>query len=227
MRAAAAASPGLRVAPVPVPVPVPVGAPEHLAGRKPQYAGAAASAEEDGGSPSPGPDGLKCPLRRFTWSRSPAARSNMDDDATRRRRRPLVRAASEDSDWTSGGCGPLPGDTLPWNLQKHQRMKRSRSASGDVLDPAERAVIRIAGEALRRRRPGGFRSAPVGAGGPKWVPVRGILQVQVLSLVAARTFSEGQSSSQASDDPSADPGETRERLKHAGRVQDPLWAPLG
>lgn len=76
MRAAAAASPGVQVGPVPVPVPV--GAPEHLAGRKPQYAGAAASAEEDGGSPSPGPDGLKwgegcaaeCPLRRFTWSRS-------------------------------------------------------------------------------------------------------------------------------------------------------------
>ncbi|ROL32972.1 Microtubule-actin cross-linking factor 1, isoforms 1/2/3/5 [Anabarilius grahami] len=37
-----------------------------------------------------------------------------------------------------------PGDTLPWNLPKHQRVKRSKSASGDVLDPAERAVIRIA-----------------------------------------------------------------------------------
>ncbi|PWA31576.1 hypothetical protein CCH79_00021013, partial [Gambusia affinis] len=71
------------------------------------------------------------------------------------RRRPLVRAASEDSasDSTSGGFYPLPGDTLPWNLQKHQRMKRSKSASGDVLDPAERAVVRIAGEALRRRLP--------------------------------------------------------------------------
>uniref|UniRef100_A0A8C1P4U3 Plectin b n=1 Tax=Cyprinus carpio TaxID=7962 RepID=A0A8C1P4U3_CYPCA len=39
-----------------------------------------------------------------------------------------------------------PGDTLPWNLAKHQRVKRSRSASGEVLDPAERAVIRIADE---------------------------------------------------------------------------------
>ncbi|XP_077062643.1 plectin isoform X9 [Siphateles boraxobius] len=39
-----------------------------------------------------------------------------------------------------------PGDTLPWNLPKHQRVKRSKSASGDVLDPAERAVIRIADE---------------------------------------------------------------------------------
>lgn len=40
---------------------------------------------------------------------------------------------------------PFPGDTLPWNLSKHQRIKRSKSASGEVLDPAERAVIRIAG----------------------------------------------------------------------------------
>lgn len=40
---------------------------------------------------------------------------------------------------------PCPGDTLPWNLSKHQWIKRSRSASGEVLDPAERAVIRIAG----------------------------------------------------------------------------------
>lgn len=38
-----------------------------------------------------------------------------------------------------------PGDTLPWNLSKHQRIKRSKSTSGEVLDPAERAVIRIAG----------------------------------------------------------------------------------
>ncbi|CAB1458992.1 unnamed protein product [Pleuronectes platessa] len=41
---------------------------------------------------------------------------------------------------------PCPGDTLPWNLSKHQRVRRSKSASGDVLDPAERAVIRIADE---------------------------------------------------------------------------------
>lgn len=41
---------------------------------------------------------------------------------------------------------PCPGDTLPWNLSKHQRIKRSKSASGEVLDPAERAVIRIAGK---------------------------------------------------------------------------------
>ncbi|XP_053736892.1 plectin isoform X3 [Synchiropus splendidus] len=41
---------------------------------------------------------------------------------------------------------PTPGDTLPWNLSKHQRVKRSTSAHGEVLDPAERAVIRIADE---------------------------------------------------------------------------------
>ncbi|XP_059363298.1 plectin-like isoform X5 [Carassius carassius] len=41
---------------------------------------------------------------------------------------------------------PSPGDTLPWNLPKHQRVRRSRSASGEVLDPADRAVIRIADE---------------------------------------------------------------------------------
>ncbi|XP_061676428.1 plectin isoform X10 [Syngnathoides biaculeatus] len=41
---------------------------------------------------------------------------------------------------------PYPGDTLPWNLSKHQWAKRSQSALGEVLDPAERAVIRIADE---------------------------------------------------------------------------------
>lgn len=45
---------------------------------------------------------------------------------------------------------PCPGDTLPWNLSKHQRIKRSKSTSGEVLDPAERAVIRIAGRTRRR-----------------------------------------------------------------------------
>ncbi|XP_034017103.1 plectin a isoform X5 [Thalassophryne amazonica] len=64
------------------------------------------------------------------------------------RRRPLVRAASEESstDLMCTSYSLSPGDTLPWNLPKHYRMKRSKSASGDVLDPAERAVIRIADE---------------------------------------------------------------------------------
>lgn len=70
----------------------------------------------------------------------------MEEVSERSRRRPLVRAASEDSaDLGSVGSSPSPGDTLPWNLPKHHRLKRSKSASENVLDPAERAVIRIAG----------------------------------------------------------------------------------
>ncbi|KAM3595755.1 uncharacterized protein V6R79_002337 [Siganus canaliculatus] len=43
----------------------------------------------------------------------------------------------------SGHAGP-PGDTLPWNLSKHERRKRKSQDS--VLDPAERAVVRVADE---------------------------------------------------------------------------------
>ncbi|XP_039675161.1 plectin a isoform X2 [Perca fluviatilis] len=72
----------------------------------------------------------------------------MEEVKDKPKRRPLVRAASEESssDLSSVSYSPSPGDTLPWNLPKHHRMKRSKSASGDVLDPAERAVIRIADE---------------------------------------------------------------------------------
>ncbi|XP_060053670.1 plectin isoform X4 [Erinaceus europaeus] len=62
-----------------------------------------------------------------------------------------ARVLAEDG--SSGGSGgsssPSPGDTLPWNLGKTQRSRRSGSGSGgngSVLDPAERAVIRIADE---------------------------------------------------------------------------------
>ncbi|KAK9402787.1 plectin-like [Crotalus adamanteus] len=54
--------------------------------------------------------------------------------------------AEENSSGSSGS--PTPGDTLPWNLPKHQRSKRTKAAAGgngSVLDPAERAVLRIAG----------------------------------------------------------------------------------
>uniref|UniRef100_F6PJQ3 Proteasomal ubiquitin receptor ADRM1 n=1 Tax=Xenopus tropicalis TaxID=8364 RepID=F6PJQ3_XENTR len=56
---------------------------------------------------------------------------------------------AEDSSSASSGS-PTLGDTLPWNLSKNQRVKRSSSASGrgSVLDAAERAVIRIAEEGL-------------------------------------------------------------------------------
>nr|KAF6405471.1 plectin [Rousettus aegyptiacus] len=59
-----------------------------------------------------------------------------------------VRTVAEDG--SNGGSGsPSPGDTLPWNLGKTQRSRRSGGGSGgngSVLDPAERAVIRIADE---------------------------------------------------------------------------------
>lgn len=50
-----------------------------------------------------------------------------------------------------GSSSPSPGDTLPWNLGKTQRSRRRGGGSGgngSVLDPAERAVIRIAGNAV-------------------------------------------------------------------------------
>lgn len=60
-----------------------------------------------------------------------------------------VRAVVEDG--SNGGSGsPSPGDTLPWNLEKTQRSRRGGGGpggNGSVLDPAERAVIRIAGNA--------------------------------------------------------------------------------
>lgn len=54
---------------------------------------------------------------------------------------------SDDDDYSikSGSASPAPGDTLPWNLPRHERYKR-KSHGGSVLDPAERAVLRIAGE---------------------------------------------------------------------------------
>ncbi|XP_075270748.1 dystonin isoform X8 [Opisthocomus hoazin] len=51
----------------------------------------------------------------------------------------------EDFSQRSGAVSPAPGDTLPWNLPKHQRSKR-KIQGGSVLDPAERAVLRIADE---------------------------------------------------------------------------------
>uniref|UniRef100_A0A3P9H0G6 Microtubule-actin cross-linking factor 1 n=1 Tax=Oryzias latipes TaxID=8090 RepID=A0A3P9H0G6_ORYLA len=53
------------------------------------------------------------------------------------------RSGGSLSPCTSGLVGP-PGDTLPWNLSKHERRKRKSQDS--VLDPAERAVVRVAGE---------------------------------------------------------------------------------
>ncbi|XP_068183100.1 microtubule-actin cross-linking factor 1-like [Antennarius striatus] len=49
---------------------------------------------------------------------------------------------SDEDDYSgkSGSASPAPGDTLPWNLPRHERSKRKIH----VLDPAERAVLRIA-----------------------------------------------------------------------------------
>ncbi|XP_058507357.1 dystonin isoform X24 [Solea solea] len=54
---------------------------------------------------------------------------------------------SDDDDYSikSGSASPAPGDTLPWNLPRHERSKR-KIQGGSVLDPAERAVLRIADE---------------------------------------------------------------------------------
>ncbi|XP_073445226.1 dystonin isoform X3 [Dendrobates tinctorius] len=54
---------------------------------------------------------------------------------------------SDDEDYSqkSGSASPAPGDTLPWNLPRHERCKRKTSGAA-VLDPAERAVLRIADE---------------------------------------------------------------------------------
>ncbi|XP_026520901.1 dystonin [Notechis scutatus] len=55
--------------------------------------------------------------------------------------------SDDDDDFSqkSGSLSPAPGDTLPWNLPKHERSKR-KIQGGSVLDPAERAVLRIADE---------------------------------------------------------------------------------
>ncbi|XP_055008188.1 uncharacterized protein LOC129408525, partial [Boleophthalmus pectinirostris] len=52
---------------------------------------------------------------------------------------------SDEDDFSvkSGSASPAPGDTLPWNLPRHERSKR-KIQGGSILDPAERAVLRIA-----------------------------------------------------------------------------------
>eukprot|EP00063_Salmo_salar_P080966 XP_014055801.1 PREDICTED: microtubule-actin cross-linking factor 1-like [Salmo salar] len=89
-------------------------------------------------------DILVCWLRLAVYPVVMASgRKDRQKDRDRERERALLERYGERS-----FPPPCPGDTLPWNLDKHQRVKRSKSASGsgDVLDPAERAVIRIAGE---------------------------------------------------------------------------------
>ncbi|XP_060753614.1 microtubule-actin cross-linking factor 1 isoform X11 [Tachysurus vachellii] len=65
--------------------------------------------------------------------------------------RSCVSERSFRSERSGGSLSPCPqstsgpkGDTLPWNLSKHERRKRKSQDS--VLDPAERAVVRVADE---------------------------------------------------------------------------------
>ncbi|KAL7829511.1 hypothetical protein AOLI_G00303960 [Acnodon oligacanthus] len=64
--------------------------------------------------------------------------------------RSCVSERSFRSERSGGSLSPCPhattgpkGDTLPWNLSRHERRKRKSQDS--VLDPAERAVVRVAG----------------------------------------------------------------------------------
>ncbi|XP_060134183.1 plectin isoform X23 [Zootoca vivipara] len=78
---------------------------------------------------------------------APLAATRRQEVMSSSRRKEKPKMAEESSSGSSGGS-PSPGDTLPWNLPKHQRTKRTKASSGNgtVLDPAERAVIRIADE---------------------------------------------------------------------------------
>ncbi|KAJ7338281.1 hypothetical protein JRQ81_011044 [Phrynocephalus forsythii] len=77
-----------------------------------------------------------------------AGRTPKQQEVTSARRKEKGQMAAEEGSSGGSSGSPCPGDTLPWNLAKHQRTKRTKSASsnGTVLDPAERAVIRIADE---------------------------------------------------------------------------------
>lgn len=75
---------------------------------------------------------------------------------------------SDEDDFSqkSGSASPAPGDTLPWNLPKHERSKR-KIHGGSVLDPAERAVLRIAGKSIRQGDGAGWRVAEIHPSAPR------------------------------------------------------------
>ncbi|MBN3285130.1 MACF1 factor, partial [Polyodon spathula] len=68
--------------------------------------------------------------------------SSSDEETVSERSYPSERSGSLSPCPPAGSQGP-PGDTLPWNLARHERSKRTSQDS--VLDPAERAVVRVAG----------------------------------------------------------------------------------
>ncbi|KAH1177361.1 hypothetical protein KIL84_011063 [Mauremys mutica] len=89
------------------------------------------------------PQGARGPLHKEPRTASTRVAAHREELMSAGRKE-KSRMAEESSSGSSSS--PSPGDTLPWNLAKHQRTKRTKSSSGSgtVLDPAERAVIRIA-----------------------------------------------------------------------------------
>lgn len=87
------------------------------------------------------------PLSLFVFIPPPFALLQSSGNASYRGSMSSSADFSDDDDFSqkSGSLSPAPGDTLPWNLPKHERSKR-KIQGGSVLDPAERAVLRIAGK---------------------------------------------------------------------------------
>lgn len=87
----------------------------------------------------------------YPSSQPPGEMSSSDEESLSERS--CVSERSFRSERSGGSLSPCAhsatgpkGDTLPWNLSKHERRKRKSQDS--VLDPAERAVVRVAGKRL-------------------------------------------------------------------------------
>lgn len=85
----------------------------------------------------------------YPSSQPPGEMSSSDEESLSERS--CVSERSFRSERSGGSLSPCAqstagpkGDTLPWNLSKHERRKRKSQDS--VLDPAERAVVRVAGK---------------------------------------------------------------------------------
>ncbi|KAK6474392.1 microtubule-actin cross-linking factor 1-like [Huso huso] len=82
-------------------------------------------------------------MHQYPVRRRPRTMSSSDEETLSERSYPSERSGSLSPCPPTGSQGP-PGDTLPWNLARHERRKRTSQDS--VLDPAERAVVRVADE---------------------------------------------------------------------------------
>ncbi|XP_065768819.1 dystonin isoform X3 [Muntiacus reevesi] len=91
--------------------------------------------------------GARVPPEFYQTVQGAAARRPSSGNASYRCSMSSSADFSDEDDFSqkSGSASPAPGDTLPWNLPKHERSKR-KIHGGSVLDPAERAVLRIADE---------------------------------------------------------------------------------